>query len=406
MKKLGIDIPIKNPYYRYGSGYSFFFFITWSLWWSLYAIWLKNSIGLTGSQLGVLYSLNQFTSITFMVIYGVMQDKIGLRKHLMWVVGLILIGTGPFLIYVYEPMLKDNFYSIAALGSVYFGLGYLAGSGLVDSFTEKMSRTFRFEYGTARFWGSFGYAIGAFIAGLVFVINPHINFWLVSVTGFGFLYINIIFDAKKSENYIPEKIEAVTKNDFLKVLRDGNFWGFVIFIIGTWSFYTIYDQQMFPVFYANLFADPETGTRVYGYLNAAQVVLEAICMAIVPFFINRVGAKSALIIGGGIMMTRILMAAVFNDPVIISCVKMFHAIEVPMFVLSIFKYATANFDKRLSSTIFLVGFQIASSVGIIVLSPVIGLMFDLVGYQTIFYIISLIVGVMLIYGVIALSNKR
>lgn len=405
MKTLGIDIPIKNPYYRYASGYSFFFFITWSLWWSLYAIWLKNTIGLTGAELGILYALNQFTSITFMVIYGIVQDKIGLKKYLMWFIGLILVGTGPFLIYVYEPLLKENFYPIVTLGSVYFGLGYLAGCGLVDSFAEKMSRTFRFEYGTARSWGSLGYAIGAFVAGLVFTINPHINFWLVSLTGLGFLYISFVFDEKKAENYIPEKQTPVTKEDFFHVLRDTNFWVFVVFIIGTWSFYTIYDQQMFPVFYAGLFADPETGTRVYGYLNAAQVVLEAICMAIVPFIVNRVGAKSALIIGASIMMLRILMAGLFNDPVIISCVKMLHAFEVPMFVIAVFKYAAANFDKRLSSTIFLIGFQIASSIGIIVLSPVIGTLFDMVGYQMMFKVISGIVMVMLVYGVIALSKK-
>ncbi|WP_404854326.1 MFS transporter, partial [Escherichia coli] len=48
------------------------------------------------------------------------------------------------------------------LGALFFGLGYLAGCGLLDSFTEKMARNFHFEYGTARAWGSFGYAIGAF----------------------------------------------------------------------------------------------------------------------------------------------------------------------------------------------------------------------------------------------------
>lgn len=406
MKKFGLEIPLSNPYYRYASGYSFFFFITWSLWWSLYAIWLKNSIGLTGQQLGTLYALNQFTSMSFMLIYGILQDKLGLKKHLMWAIGVMLVATGPFLIYVYEPNLKNNFYSMVTLGSVFFGLAYLAGSGLVDSFTEKMSRTFHFEYGTSRFWGSIGYSIGALVAGMVFVINPHINFWLVSLTGLGFLYVNAIFDVSKCESYIPNKINDVTKDDFINVLRDMNFWKFVVFIIGTWSFYTIYDQQMFPVFFAGLFDDVEMGTEVYGYLNATQVVLEAICMAIIPFLINRIGPKNALILGTMIMTTRILMAAMFKDPVIISFVKMFHAIEVPLFIISIFKYASANFDKRLSSTIFLVGFQIASSVGIILLSMPIGKLFDMFGFQQVFFLISGVVGGVLLYGLFALSNKR
>ncbi|WP_411165300.1 oligosaccharide MFS transporter [Klebsiella oxytoca] len=396
----------KNPYYRFASGYSFLFFITWSLWWSLYAIWLKNTIGLTGEQLGTLYSLNQFTSITFMIIYGIVQDKLGLRKNLMWLLSVILVLTGPFLIFFYEPYLKTHFYVVVTIGSVFFGLGYLAGCGLVDSFTEKMSRTFHFEYGTSRLWGSLGYAIGAFVAGLVFTINPHINFWAVSVTGFLFMLMNYLFNVEKAQTYIPQKTKDLTKDDFIDVLKDKQFWIFVIFIIGTWSFYTIYDQQMFPVFYAGLFSTTELGTRVYGYLNSAQVVIEAICMALAPFVINRIGPKKALLIATIIMTCRILMAAWFVNPYIISFVKMFHALEVPLFVVAVFKYAVANFDKRLSSTIFLIGFQIASSIGIILLSIPLGKIFDSFGYQKVFLIMSCVVAAMLVFGFASLSNSR
>ncbi|MCS3431956.1 oligosaccharide MFS transporter [Klebsiella sp. BIGb0407] len=405
MKILSIDINFKNPYYRYASGYSFFFFITWSLWWSLYAIWLKNTIGLTGAQLGILYSLNQFTSILFMVIYGIVQDKLGLKKNIMWLVSFTLVLTGPFLIYFYEPYLKDNFYPVVTIGSLFFGLGYLAGCGLVDSFIEKMSRSFRFEFGTARLWGSLGYAIGAFVAGIMFSINPHINFWAVSVMGLCFLAINTLFNETKSQGYIPERTDKPTKEDFFGLIKDKNFWIFVIFIIGTWSFYTIYDQQMFPVFYAGLFSTPELGTQVYGYLNAAQVVLEAICMGLAPFVVNKIGPKKALVIGATIMLARILLAAIFTDPYIISFVKMFHALEVPLFIIAIFKYAVTNFDKRLSSTIFLIGFQIASSIGIILLSMPLGELFDRVGYQSIFYMISAVVSIMVIFGAFMLSGK-
>ncbi|MBK0004817.1 oligosaccharide MFS transporter [Erwinia sp. S38] len=401
---MAAEIPIKNKYYRFASSYSFLFFITWSLWWSLYAIWLKNTVGLTGEQLGTLYSLNQFTSITFMVIYGVVQDKIGLRKNLMWLLGWILILTGPFFIYFYEPYLKSHFHLVVSIGSVFFGLGYLAGCGLVDSFTEKMSRSFNFEYGTSRMWGSLGYAIGAFFAGIFFSINPHFNFWAVSVTGILFMLINFNF---KGENFLvtnSNESESLTKEDFLGVFRDRKFWMFVIFIIGTWSFYTIYDQQMFPVFYASLFSTTETGTRVYGYLNSVQVVAEAMCMALAPFLINRVGPKKALLVATVIMTLRILMAAYFVNPYILSFVKMFHALEVPLFVVAVFKYALSNFDKRLSSTIFLVGFQIASSIGIIILSIPLGRLFDEIGYQRVFFIISLIVAMMLIFGFAKLSD--
>lgn len=400
-----LNIPFRNAYYRVASGYSFLFFISWSLWWSLYAIWLKGHLGLTGTELGTLYSVNQFTSMLFMVVYGIIQDKLGLKKTLIWCMGIVLILTGPFMIYIYEPLLRSHFSAGLMLGSLFFGLGYLAGSGLLDSFTEKMARSFHFEYGTARAWGSFGYAVGAFFAGIFFSINPHINFWLVSLFGLAFIAINS--RAKFQPQHCVTTGEGrVKKEDFLAVFKDRNFWIFVLFIVGTWSFYNIYDQQLFPVFYAGLFESHDVGTRVYGYLNSFQVILEALCMLVVPFFVNRVGPKNALLLGGVIMMLRILSCALFVNPYIISLVKLLHAIEVPLCVIAVFKYSVANFDKRLSSTIFLVGFQIASSIGIIFLSVPIGILFDNAGYRTVFFAISGIVFLMLLFGMVLLSKKR
>lgn len=188
-----INMPFSNDKYRYSSGYLLFFFAAWSLWWSFYAIWLKNKLGLSGTELGMLYAVNQFFSMLFMLGYGFLQDKLGTRKPLIWMMGTVITLSGPFLIYVYEPLLVSNFKLGMVLGAIFFGLGYLAGCGLVESFVEKVSRKFNFEFGTARFWGSLGYAAGTFVGGIFFSINPHINFWCVSVMGVLFLVINVVF---------------------------------------------------------------------------------------------------------------------------------------------------------------------------------------------------------------------
>ncbi len=175
----------------------------------------------------------------------------------------------------------------------------------------------------------------------------------------------------------------VKKEDFIAVFKDRNFWVFVIFIVGTWSFYNILINNSF-LSLCRFIRIHDVGTRLYGYLNSFRVVLEALCMAIIPFFVNRVGPKNALLIGVVIMALRILSCALFVNR-IISLVKLLHAIEVPLCVISVFKYSVANFDKRLSSTIFLIGFQIASSLGIVLLSTPTGILFDHAGYQTVFF---------------------
>lgn len=74
-----------------------------------------------------------------------------------------------------------------------------------------------------------------------------------------------------------------------------------------------------------------------------------------PFVVSKIGPKKALVIGATIMLLRILLAAIFTDPYIISCVKMFHALEV--------------------------------------------------GYQNVFYTISTVVSIMVIFRTVLLSRK-
>ncbi len=75
------------------------------------------------------------------------------------------------MIYVYEPLLQSNF-SVGLILGRSFGLGYLAGCGLLDSFTEKNGAKFSFRIWNSARWGSFGYAIGAFFAGIFLVSVP------------------------------------------------------------------------------------------------------------------------------------------------------------------------------------------------------------------------------------------
>lgn len=194
------------------------------------------------------------------------------------------------------------------------------------------------------------------------------------------------------------------KEDFIAVFKDRNFWVFVIFIVGTWSFYNIFDQQLFPVFYSGLFESHDVGTRLYGYLNSFGGTRSAV-HGDYSFLCESGRAKNALLIGVVIMALRILSCALFVNPRIISLVKLLHAIEVPLCVISVFKYSVANFDKRLSSTIFLIGFQIASSLGIVLLSTPTGILFDHAGYQTVFFAISGIVCLMLLFGIFFLSKN-
>ena len=106
---------------------------------------------------------------------------------------------------------------------------------------------------------------------------------------------------------------------------------------------------------------------------------------------RKVGVRNTLMLGVTVMCLRILGSAVFHDPVTVSIVKMFHALEVPLFILGIFRYITLHFKSNLSATLYLVGFEVAAQVGNVILAPPFGRLRDAIGYRPTFLVISAVV---------------
>ncbi len=154
-----------------------------------------------------------------------------------------------------------------------FGPGYLAGCGLLDSFTEKWREIFISNM-EQRAPGIFWLCYWRVLCRHIFSISPHINFWLVSLFGAVFMMINMRFKDKDHQCIAADA--GGVKRGFYRSFQGSKLLGFVIFIVGTWSFYNIFDQQLFPVFYAGLFESHDVGTRLYGYLNSFRGTRSAV----------------------------------------------------------------------------------------------------------------------------------
>ena len=79
-----------------------------------------------------------------------------------------------------------------------------------------------------------------------------------------------------------------------------------------------------------------------------------------------------LILAGSIMTFRMIGSGLANDPISISIIKLLHAIELSILLVSVFKYLAKNFDTRLSSVLYLVGYQLSNQLGSAILSPIVG----------------------------------
>ena len=371
------------------SAYFFFFFVTWSASYSLFSIWLGQEINLSGADTGIIFSVNAIFALCIQPIYGYISDKIGLRKNILSFISVLLIFVGPFYIYVYGPLLKYNVILGAVVGGAYLGTAFLAGVGAIESYVEKIGRRYDFEYGKSRMWGSLGWAAATFFAGQLFNIDPNINFWIASASAIILFFIILSISIEITDEDI-EKADSVKLKDVYSLFKLKDFWFFILYVIGVTCFYNVYDQQ-FPLYYSSMFSTKELGNQVFGYLNSFQVFLEAGMMFCAPFIVNKIGARKGLIFAGFLMGCRIIGSGLATGPILISCMKLIHSFELPIMLIAVFKYLAANFDTRLSSILYLVGYQFTSQVGATVLSPIVGRFCDTIGFSTTYIVMGVTV---------------
>ncbi|KRM59862.1 galactoside permease [Ligilactobacillus animalis KCTC 3501 = DSM 20602] len=385
----------------------FLFFASWGIWWSFFQLWLtskSNGLGLSGSEVGTIFSINSVASLVLMFIYGTIQDKLFIKRHLLIFNAILATLIAPFFIFVYAPLLQSHFMLSAWLGALFLSAAYLSAVGVLEATTERFSRVFGFAYGQSRAWGSFGYAVSALIAGFIFVKDPNLNFIGGSLIGL-FLLLDLLFWKPKEERDALKAIDELKSDNSTPKLKDmfgllklPVLWQIIFFVMFSWTFYNVFDQQMFPEFYTSLFSSAEVGQQTYGTLNSIQVFIEALMLGLVPILMKKIGVRKTLLLGTAIMCLRIGLCGFITDPIAISGVKMLHSLEVPLFVLSIFRYFTLHFDTKLSATLYMIGFQIAAQVGQIILSTPLGILRDSMGYSMTFKIIALIVLITGIYG--------
>lgn len=357
----------------------FFFFVTWSSSGSLLSIWLHQEVGLQPGDTGIIFSVLSVSALFAQICYGFIQDKLGLRKHLLWYITVLLILSGPaYLLFGY--LLKINILIGSLFGGLYIGLTFNGGIGVLESYTERVARQTHFEFGKARMWGSLGWAVATFFAGLLFNINPQLNFAVASCSGLVFFFLLVRLSVPGDTQALSTEGEKsnIKLEDALRLLTLPRFWALVFFVVGT-CIYGVYDQQ-FPVYFSSQFPTLQEGNAMYGYLNSFQVFLEAAGMFCAPWLVNRIGAKNGLIFAGMIMALRMVSSGLVEGPLLISITKLLHGVELPVLLVSIFKYNSANFDKRLSSTLYLVGFACTSSVIATVLSPLAGYSYEKYGF--------------------------
>lgn len=63
----------------------------------IFVIWTTQHLGISATNIGIIYSINAMIALLMQPIFGYISDKLGLKKRLVWFLILLLLPVGPFL---------------------------------------------------------------------------------------------------------------------------------------------------------------------------------------------------------------------------------------------------------------------------------------------------------------------
>ncbi|MFS2221103.1 oligosaccharide MFS transporter [Pantoea sp. B65] len=385
----------------------FLYYFSWSISWSFLAIWLGDSIGFTSTQIGYTLSVNALFALMIKPVFGFIMDKLGINKSLLIGVALASIFAAPFFIYVYQTLLQTHMVLGVICGGLYLGTAYLAGVLVFESYADRYSRAFNFEFGRVRMWGSLGWAIASIFSGKLFNINPHINFTITSLVAV--LVLLTLFTLKTQGEGInwqaidEAKKEKVNGKDVKSLFRHASFWVLMLFYGGIiWMMQSA--EQQFPRYFVTFFPTHQDGNSMLGYMGFVQSACEFVLMFTIPFMINRIGARNGLLLAGFVIGLRLVVSGLATQPWMIIIIKPFYGLEMALLLVSIFKFLAMYFDKRLTGTIYMV-LGCFNYLGITAINPVAGYFYDKHGFATTYIVMGCIAWLITLVGIKFLGRQ-
>ncbi|WP_062516275.1 oligosaccharide MFS transporter [Demequina gelatinilytica] len=397
----------RGVFWNYGGLY-FFYFAIWQIFFSFHGLWFKQA-GIGEGDIGLINTVMAITALCLQPLYGYLQDRLGLKKHLFSFVVLCGAMVGPFFVIAFPALAAWNVTGAAVVAGMYMSLVLLAGVSVVEAFNERASRANEFEYGHARLFGSIAGGTITAVGGWIWTnVNPDSIWWAASFCALvlGALLFVAKVPHQAAENAAKGEVSEtkVTKDTIKGLLSNRSFVGFVVLMFGTAALYDVFDQQFSIYFEQHVnHGDP---VSLFANVVTVQIFCEAAVMLVAPWFVNKIGAKRGLQLFAAILVIRVLGSAMVTTTEALIAWRLLAAIEMPLMLVSVMKYITRMFDVKISATAYMLGFGVAKSLGVAAFSLPFGHAYETIGFADAYLIMSVvIVGVTVIASFLMRNDK-
>ena len=373
----------QNSYFAYFLMYNFYF-LAYALFSTLISVYMLDK-GYSASQVSLVVSASFFSSMIVQPLMGILNDKIGIKKVTIYSFLLINIAAIFF-------MQANNL----LLLTVWYSAVLMLVNG-VNPVMDVLAARSPYTYGRIRIWGTFGYAMGSQLAGLIYkFISPQAIF----IVFIGMMCVSIlgVFGIDPKHNQGSKKATQMKNDSSIGKIFKNKTYLFYLLIVALYSGVGNTGHTYIPSMLEHSGLSVHMATTVV----AISVICESPLIFFSYLFMDKVPIKKLLYIPLGILLLQYVIYGLdlgLTSKILFTLMSK-HATGMLLIMVTLKIVANVVDEKYLVTAIALV--QTARNLGTILIQNIAGDIIDKSGYEMMSFFLA---GVMVLVLVLAFFLK-
>ena len=373
----------QNSYFAYFLMYNFYF-LAYALFSTLISVYMLDK-GYSASQVSLVVSASFFSSMIVQPLMGILNDKIGIKKVTIYSFLLINIAAIFF-------MQANNL----LLLTVWYSAVLMLVNG-VNPVMDVLAARSPYTYGKIRIWGTFGYATGSQLAGLIYkFISPQAIF----IVFIGMMCVSIlgVFGIDPKHNQGSKKATQMKNDSSIGKIFKNKTYLFYLLIVALYSGVGNTGHTYIPSMLEHSGLSVNMATTVV----AISVICESPLIFFSYLFMDKVPIKKLLYIPLGILLLQYVIYGLdlgLTSKILLTLMSK-HATGMLLIMVTLKIVANVVDENYLVTAIALV--QTARNLGTILIQNIAGDIIDKSGYEMMSFFLA---GVMVLVLVLAFFLK-
>ena len=373
----------QNSYFAYFLMYNFYF-LAYALFSTLISVYMLDK-GYSASQVSLAVSASFFSSMIVQPLMGILNDKIGIKKVTIYSFLLINIAAIFF-------MQANNL----LLLTVWYSAVLMLVNG-VNPVMDVLAARSPYTYGKIRIWGTFGYAMGSQLAGLIYkFISPQAIF----IVFIGMMCVSIlgVFGIDPKHNQGSKKATQMKNDSSIGKIFKNKTYLFYLLIVALYSGVGNTGHTYIPSMLEHSGLSVNMATTVV----AISVICESPLIFFSYLFMDKVPIKKLLYIPLGILLLQYVIYGLdlgLTSKILLTLMSK-HATGMLLIMVTLKIVANIVDENYLVTAIALV--QTARNLGTILIQNIAGDIIDKSGYEMMSFFLA---GVMVLVLVLAFFLK-